>query len=147
MNTLLAISWPTILSIAVWTVGIGLVLFFGYKFLLRALRHPEKINEEGRFVKLEALERYPFSGQVVFQFTLPFAAHVVFEVLNESYEVMEELVNETRLPGKYHMPYSIQHLPNGVYRYRLVSDNRQMEKTFNVHHQKGRPMEVAYETL
>ena len=147
MSILLAISWPTVLNISVWGVGIALVLVFGYRFLLRQMRDPEQTNKDDRFVSLDSLDRQYCAEKVVFHFTLPIASEVVFEVLNERFELLEELINESRLPGQYHLPYTIQHLPNGVYRYRLTTDNRQMEKTFKVNHQKGKAMEVAYEKL
>ena len=65
----------------------------------------------------------PFNPSTKISFTLPSSSNVSLKVFNTLGQEVSELVNENLQPGKYSVDFNVSKLSNGIYFYKLASDN------------------------
>ena len=65
----------------------------------------------------------PFNPSTKISFTLPSSSNVSLKVFNTLGQEVSELVNENLQPGKYSVDFNASKLSNGIYFYKLASDN------------------------
>jgi hypothetical protein len=119
-----------------WLVGILcvslalLVLLIAYKKLLRYLGKGVPPKED--YCVLYSLEHEVASGEVQFYFTCESPKEIVMELLKEDMTVVSELANKSVEAGGHIVRFDTTLLVNGMYYYRLRTDNQKTMKRMQV---------------
>ncbi len=61
----------------------------------------------------------PFNPGTIINFTIPKTSHVKLKIYNSQGKELNTLVNESKYAGNYDISYNGEHLPSGIYFYRL----------------------------
>lgn len=107
-----------------------IIIYILYKRLLRYLNKdvPGKVN----YCELSSLESNPAKGELEFFFTADAQSTVIFEILNENYELLEQILEKEFEAGQHIVRYDSTRLENGTYYYQLRTANQQTLKKMNI---------------
>jgi hypothetical protein len=75
--------------------------------------------------KFELSQNYPnpFNPETKIQFQLPYESEVSLKIYDILGSEIEELINESKQPGKYEVDFNASNLSSGTYFYRLHTEN------------------------
>lgn len=129
-------------SLAIFTTGklvIGalcvslaiLLLVIGYRKLLAYLgKNNGPVKED--FCVLYSLEENPIKGEISFYFTAHEAKEVSIQILNEEYELVEEVSKTECTEGGNIIRFDSAKLANGNYYYGLITNNQKTIKKMRI---------------
>jgi len=103
-----------------------LILVIAYR---KYLVHLGKgVPQQQHYCVLYSLEKDPAHGELEFYFTTEVARKVTFEILSEAGELLETITDAEFGTGGHILRYDSKKLANGIYFYRLRTENQQTMK-------------------
>lgn len=117
-------SWTSFLTVT-------LLIFIGVVLYMRLLRHFSKnrIKPEDYCI-LYDLELHKVVDEVEFYFTLPAKTHVTFEILNQDWQLVEELASKEFEQGGHIIRLNASGYPSGNYFYGIRTSVQKQYKKF-----------------
>lgn len=130
MLILLGLSF---VKIALGVLYTSITVIVGYILYKRLLRYMNKgVPHKALYCELNSLEQDPAKGMLEFYFTSLDAKKVRFEILDESYNSVEVIVDKDFDPGQHIVRFDSTKVSNGVYYYQLKTDNQQTMKMMHI---------------
>lgn len=65
----------------------------------------------------------PFKDKTTIKYCVPQKCRVVLTVLNSDGEIVQQLVDEEKLPGTYEVVFESKKLPSGMYNYKMITES------------------------
>lgn len=107
-----------------------LVLVIAYRKLLAYLGRKNISKED--YCELQRLEKIPASGELEFYFSCSENKFVFFEILDEHYNLLKEIVAKDYTKGGHIVYFDSTTIPNGTYYYQLRTSNQKSYKRMEV---------------
>jgi len=107
-----------------------LILVIAYRKLLAYLRRGNV--DTTKYCVLYRIEKNPANGELEFYFTNEETKNIIFELLNNQFEVVETLASQDFEKGSHIIRYDSNKLSNGTYYYQLRTENQKTYKKLEI---------------
>lgn len=113
-----------------WVSLILVLLFIGYKYLLRRLNREVIVTDSS--IELFDLEELPAKGELPFYFSAKTPTLFRLFIMDEAYEEVKEIANQECKEGGNIVRFDSTVLENGNYFYCLKTENQKIVKKMRI---------------